>query len=201
MKKLICLALYLLVFNADATVIFTTGPGSDEGGSGGGPTLSVDQWARVQFTLDENTTITDISGFIGSTDGGDFTIAIYDNSEGGHNPVGTELFSATTEVSPNSPNGWYGPTDISWDIEAGTYWASFEVRAGQSFYGWHRGWNPPLPSDPLPALTQNFINHDDWMVSNDWYGLQIEAVPLPTAVWLFSSGLIGLIGLARRKSL
>lgn len=29
--------------------------------------------------------------------------------------------------------------------------------------------------------------------------VQIEAVPVPAAVWLFSSGLIGLIGMARRK--
>ncbi|VAW65853.1 hypothetical protein MNBD_GAMMA11-3437, partial [hydrothermal vent metagenome] len=27
----------------------------------------------------------------------------------------------------------------------------------------------------------------------------VSAVPLPTAVWLFSSGLFGLIGIARRK--
>ena len=35
------------------------------------------------------------------------------------------------------------------------------------------------------------------------YALHLEGavstVPVPTAVWLFSSGLIGLIGLARRK--
>lgn len=30
--------------------------------------------------------------------------------------------------------------------------------------------------------------------------LQVSAVPIPAAVWLFSSGLIGLVGLARRKA-
>lgn len=31
------------------------------------------------------------------------------------------------------------------------------------------------------------------------YALEIAAVPIPTAVWLFGSGLIGLIGVARKK--
>ena len=30
--------------------------------------------------------------------------------------------------------------------------------------------------------------------------VQVGAVPIPAAVWLFGSGLIGLIGLARRKT-
>ncbi len=32
-------------------------------------------------------------------------------------------------------------------------------------------------------------------------GFQIRAVPLPAAVWLFGSGLLGLLGLSRRKKL
>lgn len=31
-------------------------------------------------------------------------------------------------------------------------------------------------------------------------GIQISSVPIPAAVWLFDSGLIGLVGVARRKS-
>ena len=40
-------------------------------------------------------------------------------------------------------------------------------------------------------------------VDEDWHGIQIgigsSVVPVPAAVWLFGSGLIGLIGIARRK--
>ena len=32
------------------------------------------------------------------------------------------------------------------------------------------------------------------------YGIEISQVPLPAAVWLFGSGLLGLIGIARRKA-
>jgi hypothetical protein len=31
------------------------------------------------------------------------------------------------------------------------------------------------------------------------YGIEISQVPVPAAVWLFGSGLIGLIGISRRK--
>jgi hypothetical protein len=33
-----------------------------------------------------------------------------------------------------------------------------------------------------------------------YYSVSIEAVPIPSAVWLFGSGLIGLVGFARRKT-
>ena len=32
------------------------------------------------------------------------------------------------------------------------------------------------------------------------YSMSVTAVPVPAAVWLFGSGLIGLVGIARRKS-
>jgi hypothetical protein len=33
-----------------------------------------------------------------------------------------------------------------------------------------------------------------------WTGIQVSAVPVPAAVWLFGSGLLGLVGVARRKA-
>lgn len=38
-----------------------------------------------------------------------------------------------------------------------------------------------------------------WAMDNFTYNEEIPAVPVPAAVWLFGSGLIGLIGIARRK--
>jgi len=41
----------------------------------------------------------------------------------------------------------------------------------------------------------------DWNLSSDGtltYG-DVSAVPVPAAVWLFGSGLVGLVGIARRK--
>ena len=42
----------------------------------------------------------------------------------------------------------------------------------------------------------------DWLLSTEGaltYGAPVSAVPVPAAVWLFGSGLIGLVGVARRK--
>lgn len=43
---------------------------------------------------------------------------------------------------------------------------------------------------------------DSWLLSTDGqltYGAPVSAVPVPAAVWLFGSGLVGLVGVARRK--
>ncbi|MDX2507827.1 MAG: DUF1566 domain-containing protein [Gammaproteobacteria bacterium] len=45
------------------------------------------------------------------------------------------------------------------------------------------------------GLTHRSNNHYAWAVHSG----DVSSVPVPSAVWLFGSGLIGLIGLARRK--
>lgn len=58
------------------------------------------------------------------------------------------------------------------------------------------------PDNPYPAIsfTDTFIGtaFDQSQLSMG-FNYSISAIPLPPAVWLFGSGLIGLIGLARRK--
>jgi hypothetical protein len=45
-----------------------------------------------------------------------------------------------------------------------------------------------------------YSQYQDWDGDDTWYVSQsYEVVPIPPAVWLFGSGLIGLIGIARRK--
>jgi hypothetical protein len=40
-----------------------------------------------------------------------------------------------------------------------------------------------------------------WFDTNDGYALDVKAVPVPAAAWLFGSGLLGLVGLKSRKSM
>lgn len=49
--------------------------------------------------------------------------------------------------------------------------------------------------------TSSFTDNNMLPDGNDisWYVLETAAVPIPGAVWLFGTGLIGLIGMARRK--
>lgn len=58
------------------------------------------------------------------------------------------------------------------------------------------------PNDPYPAITftDTFIGtaFDANQVSMG-FNYSISAIPLPPALWLFGSGLLGLVGIARRK--
>lgn len=68
----------------------------------------------------------------------------------------------------------------------------------------------PIAGDTTPYVWANAIN--DWTTGtvpglstfqdSNWNYVQwdeVSAVPLPAAAWLFGSGLLGLIGMARRK--
>jgi hypothetical protein len=46
----------------------------------------------------------------------------------------------------------------------------------------------------------SFFGEAGASTSYGMYGIEISQVPLPAAVWLFGSGLLGLIGIARRKA-
>jgi hypothetical protein len=57
-----------------------------------------------------------------------------------------------------------------------------------------------------PIFTWHFGTYDGYQIINDKYGQlyawavspgQVSAVPLPGAVWLFGTGMLGLLGLKR----
>ena len=56
-------------------------------------------------------------------------------------------------------------------------------------------WSFSFVSDGNQSMELQGQNYDSWAVHTG----NIGAVPVPAAVWLFGSGLIGLLGLARRK--
>ena len=61
------------------------------------------------------------------------------------------------------------------------------------------------PGSRSPSLTQLVLAYNDGSIDADFDDMlvradfRVAAVPLPAAVWLFGSGLIGLIGMARRR--
>ncbi len=51
-----------------------------------------------------------------------------------------------------------------------------------------------------PAFNSSFVYFDDYgSLFGEWTNASLTVVPVPAAVWLFGSGLLGLIGIARRK--
>ncbi|MDH5571855.1 MAG: VPLPA-CTERM sorting domain-containing protein [Gammaproteobacteria bacterium] len=55
--------------------------------------------------------------------------------------------------------------------------------------------SPPIPNGPF----QGIYGYIDIGSGNSMHVTSVSAVPVPAAVWLFGSGLIGLVGFARRK--
>ena len=83
---------------------------------------------------------------------------------------------------------------------------------GDGFYGdgtWVQSGNSLIGEEAHGAIQFNgWVTSISW--SNDvnelWHGFtigatEIQPVPIPAAAWLFSSGLIGLVGIARRKKI
>ena len=83
---------------------------------------------------------------------------------------------------------------------------------GEGFYGdgtWIKSGNSLIGEEAHGAIQFNgWVTSISW--SNDvnelWHGFtigatEIQPVPIPAAAWLFSSGLIGLVGIARRKKI
>ena len=66
------------------------------------------------------------------------------------------------------------------------------------------GKNADAGFSTLTSVLLNVDAYDDGFnyVNATWTGITITptAVPVPAAVWLFGSGLLGLVGVARRKA-
>ncbi len=183
-------AIALMGSSVYAATIVDTGSGTAFGSTWG---LSGGQFLAAEFSVTDATTITSIEGWLEDL-GGSATIALY--SDGGNVP-GAELFSSG--FSSTGAVGdfiWMGLSGLSWNVSAGTYWVAYEVRAGDTYSGRMQG------ASTNPIITEAFYDGVSWAqfdaldigvrVSGD-----ISAVPVPAAVWLFGSGLIGLLGVAR----
>lgn len=183
--------------NAQAVSIVDTGAGST---TSGGSSLNSGQWQAGQFTIANSYTVTSVEGWLGKTVEGNVTAAIYtDNGTGV--PI-SELFSQQFLLdNPSSGNNtWDGAFGLSWALASGTYWLSFEVRSGDT----GQGYMPEnLDGAPNPLADYAIWNGSQWISqdSSRALGMRINAIPIPAAIWLFGSGLLGLVGIARKKTM
>ncbi|MCK5830871.1 MAG: VPLPA-CTERM sorting domain-containing protein [Methylococcales bacterium] len=95
-----------------------------------------------------------------------------------------ELFTVEYRLNDSSP--WIGYDEISGDGFSETVTANIENLSGFQLHIFGNS-NNPLGLIGTYQLTINDVNS----VSN---------VPVPAAVWLFGSALMGLVGVSRRKS-
>ena len=202
MKKLrqlgaVCAFVAFISVSANAATIVDTGPGADSNYralAGASVLPPFGQFLAAEFSIGSSTTVTDIEGWMSfNPSGADGTIAIY--SDGGDVP-GDELYAATFFGTGSLDSSWVGVSGLSWDLAAGTYWVAFEVRDGQTLET-----SMPSPSSN-PLLNEAFTSVDtgDWNDDDGLdLGIRISAVPIPAAAWLFGTGLLGLIGVARKR--
>ena len=86
--------------------------------------------------------------------------------------------------------------DLFSNVQSSWYWSATEY-APDTLGAWYFGMS--VGSQSFTYKTDSYYKTDlnyAWAVQSG----DVSAVPVPAAVWLFGSGLIGLIGLARRKN-
>jgi hypothetical protein len=190
MKKLrllgiLCVCI-LFAGKSYASLIVDTGPGQGVGGV----VLDSEQWIAGQFNISDAYTISSVEGWLSGA--GTFTTALYTDNGAGVPEV--ELYSEQF-LSETEAYGWNGAYGLDWTLPSGTYWLAFEVRAGDTGAG-------AMPQNaPLPLADYAFTGQGSWQpdISAIGVGMRISAVPIPPALWLFGSGLLGLVGISRRK--
>ena len=198
MKRIFLVGLVMMLFmfgmirfvNAD-TIVDT---GTNESGTNWGlfntTTFPGYQWLAGEFTLDKGYTITDVEGWLKPNVAGTATVVLY--SEGGEIP-NAELYSG--QFNTGTLDDWYGVNGKSWFLSAGTYWTAFEVRDSETFGGAFPGSAINPLSNYARSNGSTWSGLDDLDLAIRIYG---DPVPIPSAIWLLGSGVIGVVGLRRK---
>ena len=196
---------------AFCSLIVDTGPGLNVTGGYSLDSITP-QWLAGEFELDQSYYITGLYGWLANDNQAEksFTISLY--GDGGETPDTTNLIYSNTAViaGPDKGSSWEG-YEINWTdssgntgqfLTAGSYWIAFEVRPYNSYRG-------AMPSDAATPLnnysvvgsaTSGVWRDDDYLN----FGVRIfgtpAAVPEPGTVILFGIGLLGIVGVSRKKS-
>lgn len=123
---------------------------------------------------------------VGGVDG--WRLATTEPALSGYNQTGSEMGNLFYNVLGNSAGSLSNTGPFS-NVQSTLYWSATEYAPNTS-YAWF--------------FSMNFGNQNVTNKSSGYYAWAVQsgdvsAVPVPAAVWLFGSGLIGLAGFARRK--
>ncbi|WP_177433228.1 hypothetical protein [Thiohalobacter thiocyanaticus] len=100
--------------------------------------------------------------------------------------------STTSSCSGPQPGWGISNTGPFSNVKHAYFWTAMEYAPDNDHYAWHfdmsYGNNAP---------GYKYGNYQSWAVHDGDVGASV--VPIPAAAWLFGSGLLGLIGIARKK--
>ena len=134
----------------------------------------------------------DVSGFLGNI-GPDFAIFANEGELGGTNRLDLDDFDVVE--FDEGPLGNWTATNLNGDeLDLGN--APRFIFAVSDGNDWIGGDAINYIVGPLPNATFVSFGTDEPQLA----AVDLTAVPVPAAVWLFGSGLLGLVGVARRKS-
>jgi hypothetical protein len=191
-----------LFSNVNAAVVYDNfGAGTSYDISAGqGVGSSADGEYGLSFTPSASGFLSSLTVAASSVSGsGEITFTLYNNNLG---EPGSVLESFNLENLPDFGSSFTpqiivanGTTYLD---AAQSYWLIASHPNSPDISAWH---NSTIDADTLIAYRDSTV--PDWspLVHEKQWALRVETseVPVPAAIWLFGSGLLGLVGIARRK--
>ena len=112
----------------------------------------------------------------------------------GVNCTGSEMGNLYYNVLGNAAGGPLTSTGPFSNVQSTHYWSATEYALVPT-NGWYFGFD-----DGNQLTAGKAFAYGAWAVQSGNAGAALAPVPVPAAVWLFGSGLLGLIGVARRRN-
>jgi hypothetical protein len=190
---------------ASANFVLDTGTPT---GTGAPVVLSTAQWLAGEFAVTAGEDITDLSAYLtqGVGQPGDkFTFDIYSSTGFTGRASGrTVVFSATGTFTAN---GWNTTAVNFTPTTSGDYWLALQVSSTTQTKGLDAPVEASGGTGTVPAIAYAYLgagtSSEYTTTAAPAIGLEVTAaapVPLPPAIWLLGSGLLGFAGtMARRR--
>ncbi len=113
-----------------------------------------------------------------------------------------DVISGSTLYHDTNGNGVFDSGEFLTNVSSATPYS--DILQTQKGYNSLQGTAPMAATSASLGLTSGPLigirGYIDIGSGNSMHVVSVQAVPIPAAVWLFSSGLLGLIGMARRKA-